>query len=190
MRKTIRDCWSNPAAVIVVLALGLAGCGKHSEPNFIFMPDMYWSPALKSQELGHQPPVAGTIPRGYEPLSASLTMEEAGRTMKNPLLRSTTVLARGQKMFNTYCNVCHGPYGEGDGSVVPKFPRPPTLLSDKIRGYPDGNIFYIISRGQNLMPSYAPQIEKADRWAIVHYIRAIQKAKNPTAADLKAAGAE
>ncbi len=176
--------------LLSILAMSLSACGKHSEPNFIFMPDMYWTPGLKSQMPGHKPPVAGTIPRGYEPIPAAMTMEEAGKAFKNPLTRSANVLARGKQMFNTYCIVCHGAYGEGDGSVVPKFPRPPTLQSDKIKNYPDGNIFYIISRGQNLMPSYAAQIQKPDRWAIVHYVRALQKAKNPTAADLKAAGAE
>jgi len=154
------------------------------------MPDMYWSPALKSQEPGVRAPVVGTFPRGYQPLPASLTIEESGRFYKNPLVRSSTVLARGKQMYNTYCVVCHGAYGEGDGTVVPKFPRPPTLQSDKIKNYQDGSIFYVISRGQNLMPSYASQVQVPDRWAIVHYLRALQKAKNPTAADLKAADAE
>jgi mono/diheme cytochrome c family protein len=151
------------------------------------MPDMMYSPALKAQQPGQRPPVEGTIPRGYElyPFEAH-EIDRAG-ALKNPLQRTKAVLERGQLMFNTYCMVCHGAYGEGDGSVVPKYPRPPSLQSEKILGYPDGKIFHVITRGQNLMPSYASQIARADRWAIIHYIRAIQKAKNPTAADLKAA---
>lgn len=179
---------------LAALSLGIAtlfwGCGKHSKPNFTYMPDMAFSPALKAQEPGQMPPVPGTFPRGYHPMPEGIEMEQFGRENKNPLKRTANVLARGQHLFNTYCATCHGPNGEGDGSVVPRYPRPPSLQSDKIRGYPDGNIYYIITRGQNLMPSYASQIAQNDRWALIHYIRAIQRAKNPTAADLKAAGAE
>jgi mono/diheme cytochrome c family protein len=45
----------------------------------------------------------------------------------------------------------------------------------------------VISAGQNLMPSYASQVASADRWAIIHYVRALQRSKNPSAEDLKAA---
>jgi mono/diheme cytochrome c family protein len=177
--------------VLSFLFLGLiSGCGKHSLPKFVYMPDMAYSPALKYQEAGMKPPVPGTVPQGHFPMAAGMEMEEAGRTMKNPLKRTSAVLARGKQMFNTYCMACHGPYGEGDGSVVPKFPRPPSLQSDKIKGFPDGNIYFVITHGQNLMPSYASQVPQADRWAIIHYIRAMQKAKNPSAEDLKAAEAE
>ena len=73
----------------------------------------------------------------------------------------------------------------GDGSIVPKFPRPPSLQSDKVRQWADGRIFHTITIGQNLMPSYATQISAGDRWAIIHYVRALQRAKHPTAEDLK-----
>jgi mono/diheme cytochrome c family protein len=65
---------------------------------------------------------------------------------------------------------------------------PPSLLSEKVRAWPDSRIFHIITRGQNLMPSYASQILPEDRWAAVHYVRALQRAAHPTAADLAAAG--
>ena len=98
------------------------------------------------------------------------------------------MLLRGKHLFNTYCIVCHGPMGEGDGFIIPKFPRPPSLQSDKVRGWPDGRFYHVMTAGQNLMPSYASQIAREDRWAIAHYIRVLHRAKNPTAEDLKAAG--
>ncbi len=161
----------------------LVGCTqKHSQPDFIYMPDMVYSPAFKAQKEGSQRmPVAGTIPRGFEPT------ERAGVELKNPLPRTEAVFLRGQALFNTYCIVCHGPAGMGDGSIVPKFPRPPSLQSDKILKWGDGNIYHVISLGQNLMPSYASQIARKDRWAIIHYIRALQRAKHPTPEDLKVA---
>jgi mono/diheme cytochrome c family protein len=171
------------------LAASLSAC-RHEEPNFIYMPDMVYSPAFKAQKQGSMmPPVEGTVPRGFVKYAyAKADNETAGRELVNPFPRSQTVLARGQNMYNTYCIVCHGPAGEGDGSVVPKFPRPPSLQSDKVRNWKDGNIYHVITMGQNLMPSYASQVAPADRWAIIHYIRALQRSKHPTPEDLKAAG--
>ena len=152
------------------------------------MPSMVFSPAIKAQELGSmRPPVAGTVPRGFQPYQFANDPDAAGRELKNPLRRTTDVLARGKVMFETYCMVCHGVAAEGDGSIVPKFPRPPTLHSDKVTQWTDGRIYHVISIGQNLMPSYASQIDQGDRWAIIHYVRALQRSKNPTAEDLKSA---
>ncbi|MGK5081882.1 cytochrome c [Bdellovibrionota bacterium FG-1] len=174
-------------AVWLGLALGLAGC-KHSQPNVIYMPDMVYSPALKAQQEGAMSmPVKGTVSREFQAY-AYTDVETAGRELINPLPPTPSVLRRGQAMFNIYCIVCHGPQGEGDGTIVPKFPRPPSLQSDKIRGYPDGSIYHVMSMGQNLMPSYASQVSSGDRWAIIWYVRALQRAKRPTADDLKAAG--
>lgn len=175
-------------ASVVLTAWALTSCGKHSSPNFIYMPDMHYSPALKAQEARPMLPVKGTIPRGYEPYQfAQMDAVQAGALNRNPLPRTKEHLLRGQKLFNIYCIVCHGPNGEGDGNVVPKFPRPPSLQSDKIRGYADGSIYHVITNGQNLMSSYASQVQPRDRWAIIHYIRALQKAKHPSPDDLKAA---
>ena len=167
MKKTI-------SFVLAALAASaLSGCGKHESNTFIYMPDMYWTKGLKYQQPGMKPPVPGTIARGQYPIPETMTMEEFGKTHQNPLRRTEAVLERGRHVFNSTCIVCHGPEGEGNGFIVPKFPRPPSLQSDKIRNYPDGNIYYIISRGQNLMSSYASQILPQDRWAVIHYIRAI-----------------
>ena len=169
------------------LLSGLTGCTvQHSKPNTIYMPDMVYSPAFKAQEEGFQkPPVKGTIPRGYQPYAYAANMEQAGKELKNPLHRTEQVLARGKDRYNTYCIVCHGAYGEGDGSIVPKYPKPPSLQSDKIRGYQDGQVYHVITMGQNSMPSYASQIDPADRWAVIHYLRALQRAKKPLPGDLK-----
>lgn len=172
------------------LTLVLSGC-LHEKPNFIYMPDMVYSPAFKAQKEGSmRMPVAGTIPRGYVPYPYAKDPELAGKMLVNPLRPTGAVMARGQMLFNTYCIVCHGPAGEGDGTIIPKFPRPPSLQSDKVRGWSDGRIYHVISVGQNLMPSYASQVAAGDRWAIIHYVRALQKSKHPTPEDLKTAARE
>lgn len=172
-----------------VVLLALAGC-THEKPNFTYMPDMAFSPALKAQEEGSMRlPVEGTIPRGYNPYPYK-DVKDAERELKNPLQKTKTVLERGKVVYNTYCIVCHGPTGLGDGYVVPKYPRPPSLQSDKIRNAPDGHIYHVVTVGQNLMPSYASQITPADRWAMIHYLRALQRSQHPSPQDVKAAEAE
>lgn len=171
--------------LIAVLFVALSGCGKHESPYFIYMPDMYWTKGLKYQQPGMKPPVPGTVAREQHSMPAAMTMDEAGKAYSNPLRRTAAVLERGRHVYMNTCVVCHGVGGEGDGYIVPKFPRPPSLISDKIRDYPDGNLFFIITRGQNLMSGYAGQIKAEDRWAVTHYLRALQRAKNPTAEDLK-----
>jgi len=165
----------------------VSACGKHKAPNVTFMPDMAYSPALKAQEEGSmRMPVAGTVPRNHQFYAYASDIEAAGRELKNPLQRTTETLKRGQMLYNAYCIVCHGSAGEGDGTIVPKYPRPPSLQSDKIKTYADGKVFHVITVGQNLMPSYASQIDPIDRWALIHYLRALQRSKNPLPSDLEA----
>lgn len=175
----------------IKLVIGLAlisGCGPREKPNFIYMPDMYYSPAYKAQEEGSMRlPVKGTIPRGQILYGFTKDQgDQAGASNTNPLPRSLTVMKRGKQVFNTMCIVCHGPNGEGDGSIIPKFPRPPSLQSDKVRGWSDGRIFHVITMGQNLMPSYASQIPVQDRWAAIHYVRVLQRSKHPSQDDINA----
>lgn len=172
-----------------VLLLAFSGC-THEKPNMIFMPDMVYSPAVKAQEQGAlRAPPAGTVPRGgLTAMRFAREDDEGGKELTNPFPRTRENLQRGQAVFNVYCIVCHGAYGEGDGSIVPRYPRPPSLQTEKIRGWSDGQIVHIISKGRNLMPSYATQIAPADRWAVANYIRALQRAKHPTPEDIKAAG--
>ena len=168
------------------LFLLLAGC-QHEKNNFIYMPDMYYGPGFKAQTGQMRVPVKGTIARGYTPYHYADDAEAAGRELKNPLRPTKKVLLRGQYIFNTYCIACHGSYGEGDGTIVPRFPRPPSLQSEKIQTWTDGRIYHNIEMGANLMPSYASQIAYLDRWAVIHYVRALQRAKHPTPEDLKIA---
>lgn len=185
----------SPKRLLSIALLGgftfIAAC-THEKPNFVYMPDMAYSPALKAQKEGAmRMPVAGTVPRGFTPYPyAQKDGDQAGRELKNPLRSTHSVLVRGQTLYNTHCIVCHGPAGEGDGTIVPKFPRPPSLQSDKVQAWTDGRIYHTVATGQNLMPSYASQIAPADRWAIVSFIRVLQRSKHPTPEDLKLAESE
>lgn len=104
---------------------------------------------------------------------------QAAKHLKNPLKNnySAEVLLKGKTLFTIYCALCHGNTGLGDGQIAAKMIiKPPSLLSNKIRTSSDGFIYYVIKKGQGLMGSYANQISKSkDRWAIINYIRTLQK---------------
>ncbi len=120
-------------------------------------------------------PPAGTVPQGYEPYLYT-NIETAGRELKNPLPTSRSVLERGQKQYNIYCAVCHGVTGKSDGPVVPRFPKEVSRLADGASvQWADGKLFHMITMGRGAMGSYAAQVNTKDRWAIIHYIRLLQK---------------
>jgi mono/diheme cytochrome c family protein len=194
-RGSIRDAVGAAGAAVVsaVVAFCLAGCShQKSEPAIEYMPNMAYGPRVAAQAEDPlrpgQPvmrnPVPGTVPVGYTPYRyAQADTLEAARDLVNPLPRTAAVLARGQKVYMNTCVVCHGPQGDGQGYIVPLFPMPPSLHSAKVRGWPDGRIFHVITRGQNLMPSYASQILPEDRWAVIHYVRALERSHLPVNPD-------
>jgi mono/diheme cytochrome c family protein len=181
--------------LLLLAALMLTSCKTKSYPLLEYMPDMYRQPSVHAQEydpdepngIAMRLPVPGTIPRDYEPYTIAITDTNAANALVNPLQPTKDVMAAGKKYFNTYCIVCHGARGDGRGFIVPKFTMPPILYSDKVMAWPDGRIFHTMTMGQGLMPSYATQIPPAYRWAIVYYVRALQKAAHPTPQDLQAA---
>ncbi|MBX7055035.1 MAG: cytochrome c [Pyrinomonadaceae bacterium] len=97
-----------------------------------------------------------------------------------PIPVTKELVDRGQERYNIYCIVCHGPVGKGDGMIVRRgFSAPPTYHDDRLRNAPVGHFFDVISNGWGKMNSYGAQIQPADRWAIVAYIRALQVSQNP-----------
>jgi mono/diheme cytochrome c family protein len=136
-------------------------------------------------------PVAGTVPMNYVayPLAGKdeKTAALAGQQLRNPLTPTMVVLERGRKVFADYCQTCHGSEGQGDGPIVGPglFPAPPSLHTPTAQQFKDGRIFHVITRGQNTMPSYADKLTVADRWAAIHYVRALQRALDPKPEDLK-----
>ena len=159
----------------------------HSEPNVELIQDMMAQPAIKPQHfMPSTPEVAasrippeGTVPVGYKPYPYHLDPVTAAKMLKNPYAGNSSpeILEQGRKRFETFCAVCHGYQGKGDGPVSVKMAlKPPPLISDKIKNVPDGAIFHIISDGQGVMSSYAYQlVNEKDRWAIVNYVRSLQK---------------
>jgi len=140
-------------------------------------------------EDGHsmRVPVQGTVARGFIPYPYALgaKADSIGKFLINPLLNTKATLELGKKKYLTYCSPCHGNFGNGDSRLAGQFPNPPTLHSDKVRNWPDGAIFHTITVGQNVMPSYQYQISRDERWAVVKYVRTLQRAYNAKESDLR-----
>ncbi|MDD8017972.1 MAG: DUF3341 domain-containing protein [Bacteroidota bacterium] len=138
-----------------------------------------------SDKFAMRQPVEGTVARGYIPYPYKDKPDDAGKYLVNPLLPTKQVLELGKKKFLTFCSPCHGNFGQGDSRLRGQFPNPPSLHSDKVRGWPDGNIYHVITNGQNVMPSYQYQVSREERWAIILYIRTLQRALNAKESDLQ-----
>jgi mono/diheme cytochrome c family protein len=168
--------------VFVLPLTVVLGCGARSEQRaYEYMPDMVRDPAYKAFALNPvtrdgltmQRPVAGTIARGYQPFHYGPGEEEASRAgieLHNPYQATERTLEEGKALYETYCSVCHGAKGKGDGPIAEKIPHPPSYGSDRLLEFPSGRIFHVITMGTNKMPSYAAQLSLDERWKVVTYI--------------------
>lgn len=136
-----------------------------------------------ADEFGMRKPVEGTVARGYMPYIFA-GQPDPVNPLENPYFPTDENLALGKRKYNTFCSPCHGNFGDGDARLRGQFPNPPTLHSSKVREWKDGNIYHVITNGQNIMSSYASQITREERWAIVNYIRVLQRAKNASEEDI------
>ncbi len=129
-------------------------------------------------------PVEGTVARGFIPYAFKNKPEKAGKLLVNPLLPTKENLELGKNKFNIYCSPCHGYLAEGDSRLKGSFPNPPSLHSQKVRNWSDGRIYHVIVEGQNVMPSYSYQLSIEERWAVINYIRVLQRSLNAKETDL------
>jgi mono/diheme cytochrome c family protein len=104
---------------------------------------------------------------------------------RNPLKIDADLLLQGQRRFNTYCSPCHDRTGQGRGVVGQRAIWIPTNLQEpRVKDMNDGEIFNVMTNGRRTMPSYKFQIVDRDRWAIVAYVRALQRTSIATVADV------
>jgi mono/diheme cytochrome c family protein len=183
------------AATIGVL--GFRGTHSRKTPLYIF-PDMEWQLKLRPQKPSgffangrtSQLAVPGTIPRSTPIQTASglvFPYEEApvntgqitGTTNFvdiNPLPVTAALLKRGQQRFTINCSPCHGQLADGNGITrkLGAMAVVANLHDARIVKMPDGELFYVITNGRNLMGAYGANVTVEDRWAIVAYLRALQ----------------
>jgi cytochrome c5 len=198
-RKTVSGLRVALFMGMLVVSLAVLGCirGNPTEkPPIHVNPDMDDQPRYDAQEASPffadgsamRMPVPGTVARGdlkldrvyYEGKNSN------GEPVKeSPVLFSKKVLERGRERYDIYCAACHSRVGDGQGTVVQRGYIPaPSFHQDYVREYADGHIYDVINNGIRNMPAYGHQIPVDDRWAIVGYMRALQKSQNASKDDV------
>lgn len=182
-------------AVVVSIGASWIFSSDPAKPNFEFLPQMAHSPRYNAfapnPNFGDgstlQHPEPGTIARGSMPLPYAATPQDAlraGEELKSPLDTSNVrARDRGAFVFSNFCAVCHGAGGSGNGPVAQRgYPPPPSLLAEHALKMKDGQLFHVLTYGQNNMPSYASQLSREDRWNVILYVRTMQAAVTPVPA--------
>lgn len=94
---------------------------------------------------------------------------------KNPIQRSPVSIAAGKAVFESYCAMCHGAEGNGDGVAAAGLNVPPADFSrEKVKQQTDGALFWMISTGRAPMPSFEQVLSKEQIWQVVDYIRTLE----------------
>ncbi|MBS1811051.1 MAG: cytochrome c [Acidobacteria bacterium] len=195
--------------ILLVLASALTGCGLRPAGNTTPLqvhPDMDSQPKFKAQSASaffadgraNRPAVPGTIAYGHlhEDDVLMTGKDASGNLVKsNPLPVTEATLRYGQERFNINCAPCHGRLGDGNGLVKTRSfgaLNPANLQETRLREVADGHIFDVITNGIRTMQPLDGNIPVSDRWAIISYVRVLQRSQLanikdvPTGTDIKA----
>jgi mono/diheme cytochrome c family protein len=201
--------WIYAVIILVVAALvpfGLIARARETRtanPRIHAIGDMDWQPKFKAQRANlmfpdgraMRKPPAGTVAQGELRDDEHFYRGKIGgvfaRTFPEQIQVAPEVMQRGQERFGIYCAPCHGFSGAGDGMVTKRAQErgqpwvPPTNLhQENIRLQPVGQLFDSITNGVRNMPPYGHQIESGDRWAIILYMRALQRSRRTGVVDV------
>src|SRR6266702_6034375 len=188
------------SVVVVMLLLGPRGRHFSKPPLYIF-PDMERQLKLRPQKdntfftngISSQLPVPGTIPRSApiqtvngkiypfedSPVNTGFVTGTTNFVENNPMPIRRSMLLRGQQRFQINCSPCHGATAEGTGITkkIGAMAVVANLHDKRMVEMADGELFFVISNGRNLMGSYGANVAVEDRWAIIAYLRALQLAR-------------
>lgn len=175
--------------VLVVSVLGFRGSMSRKPPIEVF-PDMDRQLKLRPQTTADffddnrssRLPVAGTVARGSHfadtPANTGFIPGTTNYVELNPLSVTRQLMLRGQERYQISCLPCHGPLADGNG-ITKKYGMAvvANLHDIRIVKQTDGEIFNVITHGRNLMGAYGSNIVPEDRWAIIAYLRALQRGR-------------
>lgn len=192
--------------VLTVSVLGFRGT-TFTHPPLELIPDMDHQAKYKPQAASpffadgraDRPLPAGVVAYGRDTASPDadfLRADDALYQGKNAdgswvagFPKAVTVdarfMARGQDRYAIYCTPCHGALGDGNG-ITKQYGMgaTPTYHDDRLRNMADGEIYNTITNGKGNMLSYADKLTPEDRWAVIAYVRALQRAENGTVGDV------
>ena len=153
-------------ALLLPVALSVSACKR--EDMAVQSKSRTWSISrLLPQHRVVQPPVPGTV-----------SPDDGNPEVPQPAKIDDALLARGQQRYEIYCTPCHGRAGDGDGMIVHRgFPHPPSFYDQKVRSLNAAQIYEVINNGYGVMYGYGDRIGPADRWAVIAYVRALQRSR-------------
>jgi mono/diheme cytochrome c family protein len=195
--------------VLALLPFGLAAKARVSnsrEPRIHIVPDMDFQPKFKADrknpffadQRASRAPIENSMPAGELPAEAPMMSGKAGgdfvASLPADIEIDESLMARGRERFAIFCAPCHGLSGKGDGMVAKRaealaeggWVPPSNLHQQYIRSQPDGQLFNTITQGIRNMPAYGNQVPPKDCWAIVLYLRALQKSQAASIHDVPA----
>lgn len=194
--------------VLIVSILGFRGTTFTKPPIDVFpewvFPSMEHQPKLRPQSANtffaddrtDRTPPARTVARGMLRLDDHLYHgKDAGGAFVAGMPAGVSVdlnfMQRGRDQYQIYCAPCHGALGDGNG-ITKRYGMgaTPTYHDARLRNMAEGEIFNTITNGKNTMLPYADKLSPEDRWAVVAYVRALQRAQQGTAADVTDAAAK
>jgi mono/diheme cytochrome c family protein len=188
-------------ALALASAVAASGCARgctSNRPPIHLNPSMDNQPKVRAQSASTffydgaamREPVPGTVAIGeLKEDGPFFTGKGAdGQFLAtNPVAADETVMARGRERYRIYCQPCHDPRGDGKGILFTRGNVPTASFhQEKVLKYSDGQIFDVITNGAGLMAGYRWPIPPADRWAIVAYVRELQRqqaARKPAATE-------
>jgi len=164
---------------LVALALLTLACRPDDVIHRIgWFSTMVTQPSIKPYAMPRDP-VEGTVPVTG---AAPVVDDETADRLVNPRTRTSASINRGKFVYETYCLVCHGEGGHGDGPISSAaggpFPGVRSLVTDTLGRRSDGYLYGVVvnaqSMGRGLMPRYGDKIRGTDRWDLVNYVRTLQ----------------
>jgi mono/diheme cytochrome c family protein len=177
-------------ALALTSLVGLTGCARgctSSRPPIHLNPSMDDQPKVLPQTASKffydgasmRQPVPGTVAiDGLKEDTAFFTGKGAdGKFVATiPVTVDEALLERGRQRYVIYCQPCHDARGDGKGILFQRASvATASFHQDRILKYPDGFLFEVMTNGLALMPSYRWAIPPADRWAIVAYVRELER---------------
>ena len=191
--SAVRAASGRRFAALALIAVGAAGCTDWAGYDLDYLLGRIPVLSTMRSTVSYDPqsfarlPAPNTVPVESPageilPPFDQTQLDSVGAVLTNPLEPTAEVLARGEFVYNNLCFSCHGAGGVGNGPVVGpgKFPLGPTLVGGTALTRSDGYIYGVIRVGRGLMPPYADRISHNDRWAVVHYIRQLQRQAGAT----------
>jgi len=160
------------------IARGYAGVAGSASPQQTH--DMMKVHSGQSSANAIAVPVNGAVPYYYGDSDAERerAIAEIG---SNPFPITAKGLAQGKELYNTFCAICHGEKGDGNGWLVDeknldaKYPaQPRNFLDDEWTAKSNGAYYHSIMYGKGVMGSYADKISYEERWQVIHWVRALQ----------------